>query len=116
MLKLLSLLCLLPAAALADPMTGVLLNPFTGYTEAIVITDPTKEQTGDLSACGPGCAFTDFMGKGDCMAVAISLAEGAYGYHYGPAIALQNSQTQALRHCQHFGGTACKLYEPICDR
>ena len=116
MLRLFALVLLLPNMATAEQLTGVLLNPYSGYVGAIVIKGAAEVQAKDLSACGPGCEFTDFLRKGDCMVVAISRREAAYGYHFGPADDLPNSRAQAKRHCQRYGGTACKVYEPICDR
>lgn len=102
-----------PAAA--ERLTGVLVNPYTGYVAAIHIDEGSKVTPRTLQPCGPGCEFTDLMRRGQCMVVSISRKEAAFGYHFGPANDLANSRSQALRHCRRYGGTQCRVFRPICN-
>lgn len=106
---------LLSTPAYAEQLTGVLVNPYSGFVRAIIVVDGAKVQPHNLSGCGAGCEFTDFMMPGQCMVVSISTRDAAYGYYIGPEDDLANSRAQAHRYCQRYGGTACKEYRPICD-
>jgi len=106
-------------ATLANPVfaqqiTGVLVNPYTGFVSAIIVVGDASVQQQHLSACGVGCEFTDFLQPSQCMIVSISRPEAVYGYNFGPADDLVNIRMQARRYCQRYGGTNCQEYPPIC--
>ncbi len=114
LLSAITALVLLSAPARAETVTGILVNPYTGYVGALIVADGAQIQPSDLAACGPGCRFTEFIHHGQCMIVSISRAEAAYGYNFGPADDLPNSRSQARHYCQRYGGKSCKEYQPIC--
>jgi hypothetical protein len=104
----------LASPAFGEKLTGVLVNPYTGYVSALIMNEGAKVQPSDLAACGPGCEFTEFILAGQCMTVSISRREAAYGYNFGPADDLANSRAQAHHYCKRYGGKNCKEYQPIC--
>lgn len=106
---------LLSSPAAAQEAVGVLVNPVTGYIAKIIVLGDAKVRESDLQACGYGCEFTDFLQRGECMIVSMSISDGAFGYHFGPSDDLANSRNQARRHCARYGGKACRESRAICN-
>ena len=96
-------------------LTGVLVNPYTGYVNALIVPTGAKILPEHFAACGPGCEFTDFIRSGQCLVVSVSRRQAAFGYSFGPSDDLPNIKSQAHHYCMSYGGTQCKEYAPICQ-